>query len=154
MKSGGFYNEICWISHEIHQISNEICQISWNPPQLTWNPPDFMKSPWFHMKSTWFHEICWISHEICLISYEIHLISCMKYARFHAWNMPDFMHEIHQISWCQMSQGPMAQFLVLLSSIAWPSWIVWTITHQILLGWNETIHVGEWSWSPSPCIPI
>ena len=84
----------CWNTcfYNFGWISPEICRISWNPPDFM----DFMKSTRFHLKSarfhlksTGFHGF----HEICRISWNPPDFM-VKSARFHGWNLPDFMKSV------------------------------------------------------------
>ena len=65
----------------------------------SWNLPDFIKF-------IWFHEICrisWYTTECCIFHQNQYSMSLLhtKYAVYKSlpWNPPDFMHEIHWISW-------------------------------------------------------
>ena len=77
--------------------------------QISWNPPDFMKSARFH--------------EICRIP-------CMKSTGFHAWNLPNFMHEI-----CQISSWNLPNFMHEIRRIS--PWNPPNFMHEIRrISWN------------------
>ena len=90
---------------------DEIRRISYaNEAICIWNPLDFMKSTGFQgLKSAEFH--AWnppnFMHEIWQISWN--LVDFMKSNKF-SWNPPNFMHEIHQISWNSLDFMKSARF--------------------------------------------
>ena len=77
-----------------------------------------------YMKSGGFHEI-W-------------QISCMKFGRFHAWNLVDFMHEIRQIS-CMKFGGfqAMKSGRFRMKSTKFHAWNLPNFMHEICqISWN------------------
>ena len=108
----------------------EICQISWNPP-------DFI-CKWgnLHMKSAGFH--AW------------------NPPNFMVWNLPDFMHEIRQIS-SMKSAGFHGDIHLMLYFSSEPIQIHWICSVYKSLPWNlpdfmksaefHEIHRISW-WNP------
>ena len=101
--------------HEIRRIScMKSAGFSWNQTNCmksagfhAWNPPDFMKFVWFHGKDFYNVYLYWfwwkiqhsvVYHEIRQISWWNPVDFMVKFGRFHAWNLADFMHEIWWIS--------------------------------------------------------